>query len=353
MTNRLKRLREYLTKIDLDCILIAKPENRTYFSGFTGSAGVLLVSMKDAKLLTDFRYVEQAVQQAQDFTVVRHGSELFADLDNEIRRLNVRKVGFEGDFTTWDIYRKLAGIAAEPVAVQLDELRVVKDPAEIALVKKAVQLADNAFTHVLPYMKPGVSEFDIALELEFNMRQNGAEKTAFDIITASGKRSALPHGRASEKTIEVGDLVTMDFGAVYKGYHSDITRTVVIGQASTRQREMYNLVLLAQLSGLNAVKPGETARNVDAVAREIIVQAGYGDYFGHGLGHGVGLAIHEEPRLSPTSQMILAPGMVITVEPGVYLPDWGGIRIEDTVVVTTAGAQVLSASTKELIELDW
>jgi Xaa-Pro aminopeptidase len=351
MMSRLERLRELIHAKELDGVMISKPENRVYFSGFDGSSGLLLVSRTQAKLITDFRYIEQAASQAPEFSVVRHGSDLYATVLSEIDSLGLKKIGFEGDFLTWDAYQRLTEITAEPVSVHLDELRTAKDQGELALIRRAVVLADNAFTHVLPFIKPGVREEDIALELEFHMKKNGAEKNAFDIIVASGKRSALPHGKASAKIIEAGDLVTMDFGAVFKGYHSDITRTVIVGQATTKQREIYNLVLKAQLAGAAAVAPGKLGREIDAVARDIIAAAGFGDFFGHGLGHGVGLVIHEQPRLAPVSETVLAPGMVVTVEPGVYLPDWGGVRIEDTVVVTAAGVEILTASSKELIEL--
>lgn len=353
MIGRLQSLRELLRNSELDGVIITKPENRVYYSGFTGSSGLLLITFNDAKLLTDFRYIEQAGKQAPDFQIIRHGSDMFETLQNQLRLSGLEKVGFEGDYITWDSHKRLNEIAPQAVSVHLDGVRMVKDEAELALIKRAVELADNAFTHILPFFKPGVRERDIALELEFHMRKNGAEKSAFDIITASGTRSALPHGQASDKIIAVGDLVTMDFGAVYQGYHSDITRTVVIGKAAPKQREIYELVLTAQLAGVAAIVPGIPCREVDAVARTIISEAGYGEFFGHGLGHGLGLAIHEEPRLSPPSEVILASGMVVTVEPGIYLPDWGGVRIEDTVVVSSAGAKVLTASSKKLIELDW
>jgi Xaa-Pro aminopeptidase len=353
MTYRLKRLREFMSQDDLDGIIVSKPENRLYFSGFTGSSGLLLISGGAALLLTDFRYIEQAGKQAPEFAVVRHGSDLYDTIRAEVVRLGLKRVGFESNFVTWDVHRHLAEFVQQPVPVELDKLRMVKDETELSYIRAAVRLADNAFSHVLPLIKPGVSEHDIALEVEFHIRKNGAEKAAFDIIVASGARSALPHGKASGKILKAGDMVTMDFGAVYNGYHSDITRTVVIGKFAAKQREIYNLVLSAQLAGVAAIAPGKSCREVDAVARKIIADAGYADYFGHGLGHGLGLAIHEEPRLSPVCDITLAPNMVVTVEPGVYLPEWGGVRIEDTVVVTADGAEILTASSKELIELDW
>lgn len=351
--NRLERLRDVLKNSELDGVIVAKPENRVYYSGFTGSSGLLLISSDAARLLTDFRYIEQAGKQAPNFEIVRHGSDIYETVRTQIDSLGLKKVGFEGEFTTWENHRRISEIVPQAKPVHLDSLRMVKDETELALITRAVELADNAFTHVLPLLKPGVREIDIALELEFYMRKHGAEKSAFDIITASGTRSAMPHGLASAKIIDAGDLVTMDFGAVYQGYHSDITRTVVIGRADPKQREIYEIVLAAQLAGVAAAAPGIPCREVDAVSRKIISDAGYGDYFGHGLGHGLGLAIHEEPRLSPVSDVILTSGMVVTVEPGIYLPNWGGVRIEDTVVVSSAGAEILTASSKTLIELDW
>ncbi len=352
MTERLDDLRAFMAEQDLAAVIVAKPENRRYLSGFTGSSGLLLVSAGAAKLITDFRYIEQATGQAGGFTVVRHGSDIYETLAAEIKAVGGERIGFESDFTAWDAGQKMNEFVGDLIPVHLDKLRMIKDETELAALRVAVRLADNAFDHILPFIRPGVSERDVALELEFFMRKNGAEKAAFDIIVASGPRSALPHGRASDKPIAAGEFVTMDFGAVYEGYHSDITRTVVVGKASSRQREIYDLVRAAQQAGLDAVAAGKTGREVDEAARRVIGDAGYGDYFGHGLGHGVGLAIHEEPRLSPVGNEVLAANMTVTIEPGVYLPDWGGVRIEDTVVVTAAGAQILTASSKELIQLD-
>lgn len=351
MQSRLAAIRALLAEQNLAAVIVSKPENRLYFSGFTGSSGLLLVSADAARLITDFRYVEQATRQAPDFAVVRHGADIYETLAAEVKAIGGQRIGFESDFVTWDAYKRLINVGGELAPLHLDKLRMVKDDDELAALRRAVRIADDAFSHILSYIHPGVSERDIALEMEYFMRRQGAEKMAFDMIVASGARSALPHGRASSKCIAAGDFITMDFGAVYGGYHSDITRTVVVGKATPRQREIYRLVLIAQTAGLAAVSPGRVCREVDADARKVIIDAGYGEYFGHGLGHGVGLAIHEEPRLSPACDATLAPGMTVTVEPGVYIPDWGGVRIEDTVLVTAAGVEVLTASGKELIEL--
>jgi Xaa-Pro aminopeptidase len=353
MEKRLIKLRKFMNENSLDCMLISKPESRRYFSGFSGSAGMLLISKHSNKLLTDFRYTEQAAAQATQYEIVRY-SNIGKTLAEVIKELGVIQVGFEGDFVTYDGHQELANNlqSINLIPVQLDALRMIKDEAEIVSIKKAVEIADNAFSKILSFIKPGMSEQEVALELEYYMRKFGAEKPAFDTIMASGKRGALPHGRASEKIIEIGDLVTMDFGAVYKGYHSDITRTICMGKATTKQQDIYKIVLAAQLAGVQAVAPGKVGKEVDAISRNVIVNAGFGEFFGHGLGHGLGLNIHEEPRLSPANiHTVLMKNMVVTVEPGIYLPDWGGVRIEDTVLVSDEGCQILTASSKQLIEL--
>ncbi|WP_312520691.1 Xaa-Pro peptidase family protein [Anaerospora sp.] len=354
MNNRIERLRELCTNKGLEGFIVTKPENRLYFSGFCGSSGLLLVTGNDAKLLTDFRYVTQAQSQAPDFEIVRHGVAILKTLGQTASNLEVKKLGFEMDYVTWADYqameRELSGI--ELIPCRVDELRMMKDEAEITALKRAVFIADQAFSHILKYIRPGMTEREVALELEYTMRRLGAEKSAFDIIVASGVRSSLPHGIASEKIIANGDFVTMDFGAVYNGYHSDITRTIIMGQASDKQRQIYEIVLQAQLAGVAAVQPGRTGKQIDEVSRSIITNAGYGNYFGHGLGHGVGLNIHEEPRLSPGGDTMLEAAMTVTVEPGIYIPEWGGVRIEDTVVVVSAGCEVLTASSKQLIQVE-
>ncbi|MDF2571950.1 MAG: ypdF [Sporomusa sp.] len=350
---RLVNLYDLMTVHCLDGIVVTKPENRQYFSGFTGSSGMLVISRQSPQLLTDFRYLEQAKQQAPLYQIIRHGTAIYDTLAESVKGLGLGRIGFESDFITWEVYQKLSDCLGETelLPVKLDGLRIVKDQQELALLTKAVAIADSAFNDALKMIKPGITELDIALELEYQMRKLGAEKPAFDTIVASGLRSALPHGRASNKIIEAGNFITIDFGAVFEGYHSDMTRTVVVGTATDKQREIYNIVLAAQLAGINAVKAGKTGKEVDQIARQVIDDAGYSKYFGHGLGHGVGLFIHEEPRLSPSGDIKLAQGMVVSVEPGIYLPGWGGVRIEDLVVVSADGCTILTASSKDLIEL--
>nr|WP_093791980.1 Xaa-Pro peptidase family protein [Sporomusa acidovorans] len=353
MQRRLANIHKLIAEYDLDAIIVTKPENRRYFSGFTGSAGLLLIGKKTQMLFTDFRYIEQAKAQAPEYKIVRHGTAVFDIVADTAKKLDITRIGFESDFVTWDIYQmvKESFKSVELRPIKLDALRRKKDKDELKLLRKAVEIADAAFNQVITIIKPGITELEIALELEYQMRKFGSEKPAFDTIVASGDRGAMPHGQASDRVIEAGDFITMDFGAVYRGYHSDITRTVVAGKANDKQREIYNIVLNSQLAGIKAVVAGKTGKEVDAVARRIITDAGYGDYFGHGLGHGVGLYIHEEPRLSPASDSILSTGMVVSVEPGIYLPGWGGVRIEDLVVVSDTGCEILTASKKKLIEL--
>ncbi|MFC4769137.1 M24 family metallopeptidase [Effusibacillus consociatus] len=355
MQERLVKLRKQLAQQPCDGMLIVKPENRRYISGFTGSAGYLLITGKDAILITDFRYTEQAQEQAPHFEVVKHGSSAHETILAHLNRLGIKRLGFEKDYLTYAIYstfqEKFAPIELVPLEGIVEKLRAVKDEHEIAIIRKAAEIADAAFSHITGFLKPGITELDVAVELEFFMRKLGAKSSSFDIIVASGARSSLPHGVATDKVLEKGDFVKLDFGALYQGYCSDITRTVVLGEPSDKQREIYNIVAEAQLYALEHLKAGMTGKEADALAREIIKNKGYGDHFGHGLGHGIGLYIHEEPRLSSLSNDVLEPGMVVTVEPGIYVAGFGGVRIEDDVVITESGIEILTSSIKDLLIL--
>lgn len=352
---RLDRLRQLFPDRQIEALLVTRPENRRYLSGFTGTAGILLITDKDAYLLTDFRYVEQALRQAPEFEVVQHGTDLVERLGRLLAGENIKQVGFEEDFVTYkqyyDFSEGLKPAELMPARGIVEELRLTKDKEELELLQQAVDIADQAFSHILGFIKPGIREIDVALELEYFMRKAGAKGPSFEIIVASGPRSSLPHGVASDRVIQQGDLIVLDFGAVYQGYHSDMTRTVVMGQPSDKQREIYRLVLAAHEAASRAIKPGAKCSQIDEVARSMIACKGYGDNFGHALGHGVGLAVHEGPRLAAVENRSLEPGMTVTVEPGVYLKDWGGVRIEDIVVVSEQGRDVLTRSSKELIVL--
>ncbi|HLS88067.1 MAG TPA: Xaa-Pro peptidase family protein [Sphingobacteriaceae bacterium] len=355
-TPRLARLRERLGQEGLDALWVTGATNRRYLSGFTGSAGSLLITGDAALLITDGRYITQATAEAPAFTVVRHGTKMLDTLAQQVAELGVKGLGFEAEHQTVAFFHQakaaLDGVELVPTQGLVEGLRMVKDPEELALIRQAAQMADAAFNALLPDIRPGVSERDLALALEFDLKSRGAQDLSFPIIVVSGPRSALPHGRPTERVLQAGDLVTFDWGCVWGGYCSDVTRTVVIGEPTPRQREVYDTVLAAQLAGLAALRPGVTGREVDAAAREVIAAAGYGENFSHGLGHGLGMDVHEGPRLAAGFDQELQPGMVVTVEPGIYIPGWGGVRIEDLVVITETGYEILSTGvTKELLVL--
>lgn len=353
MEQRLNRLRNRLREHGLEALLVLRPENRYYLSGFTGSNGYLLVKPDETVLLTDGRYTTQAAEQAPHCRAVI-ATALAAALREELQRSGIKQLGFEKDFVTYEQYQifheLFAGIELQPTSGHVEALRLIKDEGELAILRQAANIADAAFAHILNYLKPGISELDVSLELETFMRKQGAKSSSFEIIVASGARSALPHGKASDKVLEHGDFVKLDFGAYYQGYCSDITRTVVLGEATDRHREIYDLVLKAQTHAVANIKAGITGVEADKLARDIIATGGYGEQFSHTLGHGLGLAVHEAPSLSHNrGDQVLQPGMVVTVEPGIYLPGFGGVRIEDDIVITADGNEVLTKSPKEFL----
>lgn len=350
--SKLAKLRAEIEAAGIQAFMITRPENRRYISGFTGSAGTLVVTQTSAYLLTDFRYIEQAQAQAPEFQIVRIGEPGQDALQDLLVADGINSLGFEQDYVTYAEYERLKQRLTTELVPQsglVEKLRQVKTEEEIAHMQRAAQIAEAAFEQVLPEIRVGRTELEIALDLEIAMRRLGAEGLAFTIIAASGPRSSLPHGRPTERVLQAGDFLTLDFGAISGGYCSDMTRTVVLGQPSEKQLEIYNIVLEAQLQAQAAVRPGLQGKEVDQVARDIITAAGYGDFFGHGLGHGVGLQVHEGPRAGKTSEDILQPGMVVTIEPGIYIPDFGGVRIEDMVLVTETGHRNFNSSSKELI----
>lgn len=349
--NRIERMRRRMQVEKIDAFVVSRPENSQYLSGFTGGEATLYITKDKSILCTDFRYIEQAKEQARDFEIISARQDHYSSL-TELAKLD-RRIGFEGDFITYANFGSLkealpnADLVSLPFIVSY--LRSVKDQTEIDLIRKAVLIADDAMGEVLRTLEFGQSEEEIALNIELSMRRAGASGRSFEFIIASGIRSALPHGSASSKLIQRGEFLTMDIGAIYRGYCSDMTRTVFFGEPEAKHREIYEIVLKAQRAGIKAIAPGRSGKEIDAVARKVIEDAGYGDFFGHGLGHSVGLAIHENPNLNKREERILEPGMVITVEPGIYIPDWGGVRIEDMVLVTEDGCEILTQSPKELI----
>ncbi|MFB9761890.1 Xaa-Pro dipeptidase [Ectobacillus funiculus] len=351
---KLTKLRSMLRQEGIDGLLLTNSYNRTYMTRFTGTAGVVLLSAERALFITDFRYVEQAQKQAVGYEIVQHTGPITEEVAKRAKELGITKLGFEQDTLTYSEYR-MYGDKTEaelvPVSGLVEKLRLIKTDAEIKILKEAAQIADAAFTHILSFIRPGVSELAVSNELEFFMRKQGAAASSFDIIVASGHRSALPHGVASEKLIETGEFVTLDFGAYYKGYCSDITRTIAVGEPSQDLKDIYDVVLEAQLRGLDGIRAGVTGKEADALTRDYITEKGYGQYFGHSTGHGIGLEIHEGPGLSIRSDTVLEPGMAVTVEPGIYIAGLGGVRIEDDVIVTKEGNEILTHSPKELIIL--
>ncbi len=353
---RVARLREAIAGTEGQAFLVTNRHNVRYLTGFTGTAGAALISADKAAFLTDFRYTEQAAEQTKGFDVVKHGADRNETIAGLLKQWNANKLLIEEQDVTYGDYRKMEeafrSAALLPSEGLVEKLRMTKDGDELAILQEAAGLADRTFDHILAYLKPGATERSIAMEMEFFMRSQGATGSSFDTIVASGERSALPHGVASDKTIGAGEFVTLDFGAYYKGYCSDLTRTVVVGKASDKHKEIYAIVQEAQQYALDRLRPGMTGKEGDALTRDIIARYGYGEYFGHSTGHGIGLEIHESPRLSLASDVVLTPGMVVTVEPGIYLPGFGGVRIEDDVVMTDRGIRVLTSSPKHLIELD-
>ncbi|AIF43459.1 Xaa-Pro peptidase family protein [Virgibacillus sp. SK37] len=351
---KLNNLKKALEGKNVDGILISSDFNRRYITGFTGTAGVALVGQNDTKFITDFRYMEQANEQAKDFDVIEHKQPIELEIKDQLSNMGIKRLGFEKDHVTYsqfETYKKTFGVELVPVSGLVEDLRLIKTEEEVEIIKKAAKIADDAFEHIQAFIKPGVKEIDISNELEFYMRKQGATSSSFDIIVASGLRSALPHGVASDKVIQSGELVTLDYGALYNGYCSDITRTLAVGEISDNLREIYNTVLEAQLRGVNGIKAGITGKEADALTRDYITEQGYGTYFGHSTGHGLGMEVHEAPGLSYRTEDKLRAGMVVTVEPGIYIPNVGGCRIEDDILITEDGNERLTLAPKELIQL--
>ncbi|MFP3321573.1 aminopeptidase P family protein [Planococcus sp. SIMBA_160] len=348
---KLMKLREQMQKRELDSLLVTNPYNLRFITGFTGTAGLALITPNDAWFITDFRYTEQAGEQVKEFKVVQAQKGLLDEVARIAQEAVVERLAFEQDymtFATYSQYQEKLSAILEPVSGLIEQLRMVKAPEEIDVLKAAAKIADDAFEHICTYIKPGMTELQVSNELEFFMRAQGATSSSFDIIVASGLRSALPHGVASDKKIEQGDLITLDFGALYQGYVSDITRTVAVGEPSDKLKEIYQVVLDSQVLALENIKPGMTGIEADAIARDYIKSKGYGEAFGHSTGHGIGLEVHEGPGLSFRSETVLEPNMAVTVEPGIYLPGIGGVRIEDDILITETGNVRLTHSSKEL-----
>ena len=357
MQIRYEKLEKLLAAKKLDAVLVSDGYNMRYLSGFTGATGYLLITKTSKTLFTDSRYTIAANAQAPDYAVVEvDAARDYCKFINQVLEAEkITTLGFEALQVRYSTYESLKArlIVNElvPLKAELTDLRRIKNAEEIALHRQAEHIGDIAFEEILKEIKPGMTELQVAAKLEYIMKMNGADKLSFESIVASGVNSSKPHAEPGHKKIELGDFVTMDYGCVYQGYCSDMTRTIVVGKASEKQKEIYNTVLAAQLAVLDMLKPGLPGKAYDKVARDVIYGAGYEGYFGHGLGHSVGLEIHENPRFSMIEEELVEAGMIMTVEPGIYIPDFGGVRIEDMVVMTETGYENLTYSRKELIEL--
>lgn len=351
---KLQKIRQALQQADPPALLVTSAHSRRYLTGFTGTAGVAVITADEAFFITDFRYTEQANDQIEGYEIIEQKTTLIEAVAQLVEDKQLTKLGFEQDAMTYAEYDRYANaLKAElvPTSGLVEKIRLIKTEDELTIIKQACKIADDAYEHILTFIKPGMTELEVSNELEFFMRKQGATSSSFDIIVASGTRSALPHGVATEKVIESGDFVTLDFGAYYNGYVSDVTRTLAVGEPSDKLKEIYQVVLDSQLLALEKIKPGMTGKEADAISRDYIASKGYGEAFGHSLGHGIGLEVHEGPGLSSRSDVVLEPGMVITIEPGIYLPGIGGVRIEDDALVTETGVEKLTHTSKELVIL--
>lgn len=355
MSDRVEKLLAALEPLGAEAALLTSPENVRYFSGFTGE-GCAFVSRKARVVLTDSRYSEQAANQAPGFVVSEMSPEKFAGAAAGLAaESGVKALGYEDDWLPVSQFKKfaeaLSGAEMVPTGMLCVRLRAVKDADELQKLRRACEITDMAFQRALAIARPGMTETELAVELKYYIAKKFSAPPSFEFIVASGANGSMPHAIPTEKAIARGDLVTIDFGADWQGYKADMTRTIAIGRPSEKMEEVYGIVQEAQRLGAEALAPGKPCRDVDAAARGYIASRGYGDNFGHGLGHGVGLQIHEQPGLSGRSETVLEPGMAVTVEPGIYLPGIGGVRIEDTCVITENGWESLFSSSKELIIL--
>jgi Xaa-Pro aminopeptidase len=354
LINRLAAARAFLQRFGIDSILFSDLRDIRYLSGFTGSEGALLLGEVEVFLFTDSRYATQAANEAGGCTIVEFRDKATA-IASQVKAIGAGSVGFQSEHVTVSFYTdfldSLPGVRVVALGPEIAALRSVKDCNEIEVLTKTAAIASQSFGDIIPLIRAGISEKELALQLELSLRSRGADGKSFDFIVASGERGALPHGRASEKLLTSGELVTVDFGAILDGYASDETVTVAVGRVDARQREIYQIVKDAHDMAIEAVRPGVALNHLDAVARDHITEKGFGDFFRHGLGHGVGLDVHEKPVVSFRSEGEVLEGMVFTIEPGIYLPGWGGVRIEDTVCVTADGCLLLTKVSKDLLVL--
>ena len=352
MEKRINLLIEQFERLNIDCFVISDIRSVRYFSNFSGSNGLCFITDNEKYFITDFRYQEQVKKEINDFEILISNEYLFDELKKRDLIKN-RKVGFEANRISFYDYKRLLEFIPEenfiPIYDIIDAMVSVKDDEEIENIKKAVEIGDKIFAEIISIMKSGIEEIELSAEISYWIKKYGGEKDAFDPIILSGKKSALPHGKPNRNKCKNGEFVLLDFGCVYNGYHSDMTRTVFLGNPDKEQFKMYDTVLEAQKKAIESVKEGIKCNELDSVARNFITEKGFGEYFGHSLGHGIGLEIHEKPKISQINDVPLLLKNVVTIEPGIYIPDVGGVRIEDDVVVLKNGCEILTKSPKELI----
>ncbi|ASN07309.1 M24 family metallopeptidase [Virgibacillus necropolis] len=348
---------EQFDSLNIDGLMITGEWNRRYLSGFTGSNGVILITRNEKRLITDYRYFEQAKDQTE-FDIVLHSEHtghkdgIFDEVARQANEMNINRLGFEKQHLSFGFYDKVKNLLTSvlvPTYDLVEDLRMVKSKEELEKLKVASEITDNAYLHILNFIRPGVTEMAVSDELQRFIKENGGTTSTFNPIVASGLRSSLPHGRASEKVIEKGDMVTIDFGANYNGYWADISRTVALGEPSTKLQEIQQVVLKSFQNCAANIKAGLKDQDVDKLMRNHLIESGYNNYSGTGTGHGIGLEVHEKPLFSVQYEKVLKAGMTITIEPGVYLPGIGGGRVEDVLLITEDGCEVLTPSTKELV----
>ncbi len=352
--DRLKKLRHKIEEYGLEAILISQAENRYYLSGFHGSAGYLLITTETATLATDFRYVEQAKEQAPEYYLFQITNNLQEWFPRLLNRFNIHHLGFEASHITYSIYQQMittindlaVDLRLIPLNNFVESLRMVKTSDEITLISTAAEISDQALNYIQDNIYPQATELEIAWMIEKYLHDHGSEAVPFELIVASGPNAALPHARPSQRRLQPGEPLVIDIGAKVEGYSSDITRTLCVGDPDKTYRHVYNIVLTAQQAAIDGINEGMTGEEADNIARMVIERAGYGDVFGHGLGHGIGLATHELPRLGPQSKDKLLNGTVFSIEPGIYLPGWGGVRIEDLIVIDNNKLRILSKARK-------
>jgi Xaa-Pro aminopeptidase len=355
MTTRLEKLRSKFDRLNIDAFLVTSIPHVRYVTNFSGSSAVAVVTKRSAYVITDGRYTTQIHKEARGWKIFITTDTLFNEMHRRKLLRPGARVGFDGNSLAFASYRtlqkKFQGVRFLPKADVLETIAVVKDEGEIKKIKHSVAITDRVFKEILDILRPGIREIDVAAEISYRQRKHGAEADAFETIVASGARGALPHGRASAKKIKRGELVTLDFGCIADGYHSDLTRTVAVGKPSAEARKVYQTVLDAQRRAIDAARSGIIAKDLDAVARSYITEKGYGRYFTHSLGHGLGLQIHESPKISSQNATRIERGFVVTIEPGIYIPRSLGVRIEDDVVIRDEGCDVLNHAPKELLIL--